>query len=172
MPRRRGASLATAALLATLFTALVAGSASALDLAGGTLRGATTEPDAAALGDLAALDVGDPAPDAEDQLDAIAAEDAALGIDGSVGFVPVGIETDVVGTDEDRSLETSGEGEDLASFVPEQRYVESIPVLAAPNTDGFRPVLPRASSSVVPLGSWTRNNPRSSTVVLGGSWVQ
>ena len=162
---------AATALIATM---LGTASVGAVDLSGGTLRGAASDAPPAAMEDLAALDIGDPS-DPDDALDALAAEDAALGIGTPKSFVPVGGEpgVDDVAT---RPLEADGGdedagGADLASFMPRERFVESVPVLAAPAGGEFRPSVSRASASVVPLGSWTRSNPRASTVVLGGSWA-
>ena len=158
---------AAAALIVTMLGTAPAG---ALDLTGGKLRaGSDGSAGASALDDLAALDIGDPVPNADDQLDAIAAEEAALGIDAEPTFVPMGsLDPDELNARADdagtASLEAAGTG---AAAEP---FVEAIPVLVSPDR-GFRPVVPRATASVVPLGSWTRSNPRSSTVVLGGSWV-
>lgn len=184
MPRLIAA--AAAALITTM-------PAHALDLSGGTLRGASEQPDGAALEKLAGLDIAPPAPfAAEDELDAMVAEDAALAIEPADSFVPLdepdvvdeavdAIEAVDVATEADDMLfglleDESADPDDDTSYDTPERFVEAIPVLAVPEA-GFQAVLPTASTSVAVLPSggwggneWGTNNPRPSTVVMGGSW--
>lgn len=190
MPRLIAA--AAAALITTM-------PAHALDLSGGTLRGASEQPDGAALEKLAGLDIAPPAPfAAEDELDAMVAEDAALAIEPADGFVPLDepdVVNDAVDAVEDgdaiEAVDVAAEADDMlfglledesadpdddTSYDTPERFVEAIPVLAVPEA-GFQAVLPTASTSVAVLPSggwggneWGTNNPRPSTVVMGGSW--
>ena len=164
---------ATAALIATLLGTAPAG---AVDLSGGTLRGgesaSPTSDGDASMRDLAALDIGDPVPDANDQLDAMAAEDDAMadveGDDPAFAFADDPLTDAPDMSTGDGPADADGTNE-FGSFTPRERFTEEVPVLQVEQRS-FQPVLPRASASVVPLGSWGNNNRRASTVVLGGSW--
>lgn len=152
-----GAAITLAALTAPAHALDLSGDA----LSGGTLRG--TEVEAPTDWDeLASLDIGEraarAATSADDQLDALAREDAASGV-ADAPTVP-------------RAARRSLGGTDAPALAPDVPLVEDIPVLGS-KAAAFRAHVPSPTRSlaVLPRGGWVTENPRPSTVLMGGSWT-